>query len=172
MNIPTRRELKRQFWLAVSGGESSKEAAATVGVGGRTGEKWFRQGGGVAPSHLYVEPTGRSSTSPSVRRSSSVSSETNRFARSRADWVARPRQCSESCAGICATATGRAPYSTGTGVVPGCCPGTIGRAPLRGRPTPALHGPSQPSWPPSERSESTFRFTSSRSGARSRSRMH
>ena|SRR5438132_8710880 len=59
MNIPTRRELKRQFWLAVSGGESSKEAAATVGVGGRTGEKWFRQGGGVAPSHLYVEPTGR-----------------------------------------------------------------------------------------------------------------
>jgi IS30 family transposase len=53
------RTVERGFWLEVNAGRSSKEAATAVGVNAKTGERWFRQGGGVAPSHLHVQPSGR-----------------------------------------------------------------------------------------------------------------
>jgi transposase, IS30 family len=53
------RTLRRGFWLEVNAGRSSEEAAAAVGVNSKTGKRWFRQGGGVAPSHLHVQPSGR-----------------------------------------------------------------------------------------------------------------
>ena len=59
MNLPTRRDLKRRFWLSVLAGASIEEATAGVGVGSDAGEKWFRQAGGVAPSDLHVPPSGR-----------------------------------------------------------------------------------------------------------------
>ena len=59
MNRPTRRGLKRRFWVEVRSGQSSEAAAAAVGVDSSTGQRWFRQGGGVAPSHLHVLPGGR-----------------------------------------------------------------------------------------------------------------
>jgi IS30 family transposase len=59
VNIPTRRGLKRRFWLEINAGRATEEAAAGVGVDEKTGYRWFRQGGGVAPSHLHVEPSGR-----------------------------------------------------------------------------------------------------------------
>jgi IS30 family transposase len=53
------RALERRFWLEVNAGRSSEEAAAAVGINSTTGKRWFRQGGGVAPSHLHVQPSGR-----------------------------------------------------------------------------------------------------------------
>jgi IS30 family transposase len=53
------RTLERRFWLEVNAGRSSEESATAVGVNAKTGERWFRQGGGVAPSHLHVQPSGR-----------------------------------------------------------------------------------------------------------------
>jgi IS30 family transposase len=53
------RSLRRRFWLEVNAGRPSEEAAAEVGVSGHTGERWFRQGGGVAPSHLHVQASRR-----------------------------------------------------------------------------------------------------------------
>ena len=53
------RTVERGFWLEVNAGRSSEEAASAVGVNAKTGERWFRQGGGVAPSHLHVQPSGR-----------------------------------------------------------------------------------------------------------------
>lgn len=59
MNRPPRRDLKRRFWRAVHAGKTPEEAAKELGMSRRTGFLWFRQGGGVAPSHLHVEPGGR-----------------------------------------------------------------------------------------------------------------
>ncbi len=59
MNLPQRREVKRQFWLLVLAGASSEEAAVGVGVGPDAGQDWFRQAGGVAPSDLHVQHSGR-----------------------------------------------------------------------------------------------------------------
>src|SRR6266542_4399006 len=53
------RTVERGFWLEVNAGRSREEAATAVGVNAKTGERWFRQGGGVAPSHLHVQPIGR-----------------------------------------------------------------------------------------------------------------
>jgi len=53
------RTLKHGFWLEINAGRTSEEAAAIVGVQSKTGERWFRQAGGVAPSHLHVQPSGR-----------------------------------------------------------------------------------------------------------------
>jgi IS30 family transposase len=53
------RTLRRRFWLEINAGRSTEESAAAVGIPAETGGRWFRQGGGVAPSHLHVDPTGR-----------------------------------------------------------------------------------------------------------------
>lgn len=59
MNLQARRDARQRFWLAIREGAWSQEAAVAAGMGGRTGEDWFRQAGGVAPSHLYVQTSGR-----------------------------------------------------------------------------------------------------------------
>src|SRR5829696_4832062 len=51
------RELERRFWGRVRAGDGVRVAAAAVGVGSASGDRWFRQAGGVMPSS--VEPTGR-----------------------------------------------------------------------------------------------------------------
>jgi IS30 family transposase len=43
------RAERREFWLAVHGGASYKQAAARVGLNEATGPKWARQVGGVTP---------------------------------------------------------------------------------------------------------------------------
>ena len=52
------REVQRQFWLKVAEGASSEEAAVAVGVSTTVGSRWFRQGGGMAPTEL-TPPSGR-----------------------------------------------------------------------------------------------------------------
>jgi IS30 family transposase len=57
-----RREHRRWFWALIAKGLSSEDAAMEVGVSQPVGFRWFRQAGGMAPSHLS-----RSSKPPSRR---------------------------------------------------------------------------------------------------------
>jgi IS30 family transposase len=50
-------EVERRFWQTIRSGASSVEAAAAVGVSGKTGARWFRRRGGVIPS-IVEEPKG------------------------------------------------------------------------------------------------------------------
>jgi len=47
-----RREERGQFWVAIATGQSSEEAAVVAGVSPPVGVRWFRQAGGLPPSHL------------------------------------------------------------------------------------------------------------------------
>ncbi len=47
-----RREDRRRFWAAVATGCSSEDAAVGVGVAPALGTRWFREAGGMPPSHL------------------------------------------------------------------------------------------------------------------------
>lgn len=57
-----RREDRRRFWVLVAHGLSSEDAAMAVGISQPVGTRWFRESGGMAPSHLS-----RSSKLPSGR---------------------------------------------------------------------------------------------------------
>ena len=52
-----RREDHRQFWAAIAAGRSSEQAAISVGVAPALGPRWFRQAGGMPPSHLSPSST-------------------------------------------------------------------------------------------------------------------
>ena len=45
-------EDRRLFWLAIAAGRSSEDAAVEVGVSQPVGSRWFRESGGMAPTHL------------------------------------------------------------------------------------------------------------------------
>jgi len=47
-----RQEHRRRFWAFVAEGLSSEDAAMEVGVSQPLGTRWFREAGGMAPSHL------------------------------------------------------------------------------------------------------------------------
>lgn len=56
------RSRRRPFWQAIAKGCSSDDAARLAGVSQAVGTRWFRECGGMPPSHLAVsapEPTGR-----------------------------------------------------------------------------------------------------------------
>jgi len=57
-----RQEHRRRFWALAADGRSSEDAAMEVGVSPPVGFRWFRQAGGMAPSHLA-----RSAKPPSGR---------------------------------------------------------------------------------------------------------
>jgi transposase len=52
------RQVEREFWRKVALGLTTDDAAVAVGVSRATGEKWFRDGGGM-PTLELSEPTGR-----------------------------------------------------------------------------------------------------------------
>jgi len=57
-----RREERRQFWELIAAGRSSESAALEVGVSQPVGTRWFREAGGMPPSHLAPSagrPSGR-----------------------------------------------------------------------------------------------------------------
>ena len=57
-----RQEHRRRFWALVAEGLSSEDAAMSVGVSQPVGFRWFREAGGMAPSHLSRRsgpPSGR-----------------------------------------------------------------------------------------------------------------
>lgn len=47
-----RREHRQVFWTAIAAGRSSEDAAVDAGVSPPVGGRWFREAGGMAPSHL------------------------------------------------------------------------------------------------------------------------
>ena len=56
------RSERRPFWQAIADGCSSEEAARRAGVSQAVGSRWFRECGGMPPSHLAPSapaPTGR-----------------------------------------------------------------------------------------------------------------
>jgi transposase, IS30 family len=53
-----RRELRRQFWLLIRSGRLRSQAAWDLGLERGTGERWFRQAGGVIPVHV-LQPLSR-----------------------------------------------------------------------------------------------------------------
>ena len=57
-----RREDRRRFWAFIADGLSSEDAAMRVGISQPVGFRWFRETGGMAPSHLS-----RSAEMPSRR---------------------------------------------------------------------------------------------------------
>lgn len=54
------RAERRRFWVAVASGQSSEDAARTAGVSPPVGGRWFRESGGVPPSHLAASAPPRS----------------------------------------------------------------------------------------------------------------
>ena len=57
-----RQEDRRQFWALIAMGLSSEDAALRVGISQPVGFRWFRETGGMAPSHLSRSagmPSGR-----------------------------------------------------------------------------------------------------------------
>ena len=46
------RENRRRFWAAIAAGRASEDAATDAGVSPAVGVRWFRQAGGMPPSHL------------------------------------------------------------------------------------------------------------------------
>jgi len=55
MSLPPRRDLQRKFWFLIRAGQLRTEAAATLGFNRHTGERWFGQAGGVAPSFVQAK---------------------------------------------------------------------------------------------------------------------
>jgi IS30 family transposase len=47
-----RREDRRRFWAAIAAGRASEDAAVDARVSPAVGVRWFRQAGGMPPSHL------------------------------------------------------------------------------------------------------------------------
>lgn len=43
---------RRRFWVAIAAGDTSEDAAIAVGVSPAVGGRWFRETGGMPPSHL------------------------------------------------------------------------------------------------------------------------
>ena len=46
------RDERRRFWVAIASGRSSEDAAIAVGISPAVGVRWFRETGGMPPSHL------------------------------------------------------------------------------------------------------------------------
>jgi len=59
MNRPPTRDQQRQFWLRIRSGRLREKAATDIGLSGATGERWFSQAGGVTPSYVRAQPSGR-----------------------------------------------------------------------------------------------------------------
>ncbi len=55
---PIRRDVERAFWVKIAEGLASEDAAATCGVSGPVGSRWFREGGGM-PSIQLAPLSGR-----------------------------------------------------------------------------------------------------------------
>ena len=55
-----RIEERRQFWGAIATGSSSEDAAIASGVSPAVGGRWFREAGGMPPSHLAAASLPRS----------------------------------------------------------------------------------------------------------------
>jgi DNA-binding NarL/FixJ family response regulator len=54
-----RREHRQRFWAAIARGVASEDAGIEAGVSPAVGSRWFREGGGMAPSSIAAPHSGR-----------------------------------------------------------------------------------------------------------------
>lgn len=78
------RSERRRFWQSIAAGYSSEEAARRAGVSQAVGTRWFRECGGMPPSHLAP-----SAPSPTGRYLSFAEREQIALARARGDGVCK-----------------------------------------------------------------------------------
>jgi len=57
--LPTRRDVRRRFWLLIRAGLSREDAARQLGYGKRAGSDWFVQAGGVVPAYVTAHSSRR-----------------------------------------------------------------------------------------------------------------
>ena len=57
--LPTRRDIRRRFWLLIREGLSREEASGRLGYGSGAGNDWFMQAGGVVPAYVTAHNSGR-----------------------------------------------------------------------------------------------------------------
>src|SRR5262249_27585959 len=53
------RQVLTWFWLLVRDGASRDSAATRLGYDRESGQRWFRQAGGVVPAYVTAKPSGR-----------------------------------------------------------------------------------------------------------------
>ena len=85
------RSERRPFWQAIAEGCSSEEAARRAGVSPAVGARWFRECGGMPPSHLSP------SSPPATGRYLSLA-EREQIALLRAQRQGSSRDCAATCA--------------------------------------------------------------------------
>jgi DNA-binding CsgD family transcriptional regulator len=76
------RSERRPFWRAISEGFSSEDAARRAGISQPIGTRWFRECGGMPPSHLAV-----SASLPTIRYLSLIEREQIALLRAHGDGV-------------------------------------------------------------------------------------
>jgi len=54
-----RRDLQRKFWLLIRAGLLRTEATVALSLNAHTGQRWFRQAGGVAPAYVQAKRSSR-----------------------------------------------------------------------------------------------------------------
>jgi IS30 family transposase len=59
VSLPTRRDIRRRFWLLVRDGAGREDAARQLGYNGCQGLRWFVQAGGVVPAYVTAKSSGR-----------------------------------------------------------------------------------------------------------------
>ena len=59
MTAHARRDVLREFWLAIRAGVLREEAATGLGYDPGTGSRWFGQAGGVLPAYVTTKSSGR-----------------------------------------------------------------------------------------------------------------
>ena len=78
-----RREDRRQFWALIADGLSGEDAAMVVGISQPAGFRWFRAGGGMAPSRVRaaIRPARAASPKGDAEGQRGANENTNRLLR-------------------------------------------------------------------------------------------
>src|SRR5689334_23551959 len=90
-----RQEHRRRFWAFIAEGLSSEDAAMAVGISQPVGTRWFREAGGMAPSHLSHSSkplSGRHLTFAEREEIALWRAQGDGVRRSHVAWGARPRR--------------------------------------------------------------------------------
>ena len=167
--LPPRRELQRKFWVLVRAGQLRTEAAATLGFHTHTGQRWFEQAGGVAPSFVQAKRGGRylsleerEEIFVGVQRGSSIRFIAKSLGRAPSTSLRELRRNMRQQYRTRSRLGGRPgshrtrPWGETLGVLPSAVP------------TSRLAGPSRPNWPPSPNCVTWSRPNCGRSSARNR----
>jgi IS30 family transposase len=84
------RETLRRFWVLIGEGVSTEDAACAAGVSVRSGRRWFRECGGMAPLSLVAPPERGYRLSPAEREEIAVGVAAELSIRAIARGIGRP----------------------------------------------------------------------------------